>query len=256
MIRILQISDSHILGQKPSIFLDIYSLENFKAVIAEVKKDINEIRPKLLVFTGDLSHDQSELSYQYIAEEITNLACPIAVIPGNHDDPAVMAKVLNHQQKEFIFNNWHIMLLNSFYAGHESGFLNNAELAFLQHGLQKYPHKHTLIFLHHHVVPTGSEWLDPMGVENHKAILAILHKHKNVKIVASGHGHQDVMAKYNNIEFFISPATSLQFKKNSKILRLDTLRPGFRWFNLYADGKYETGVNRVRHTDLRICLKS
>jgi len=238
MIRILQISDSH-------IFSDKNNLENFKAVISEVIKDIKKIKPELLVFTGDLSHDQSELSYQYVAEQLAKLACPVAIIPGNHDDPELMTKVLNNQQREFIFDNWHIILLNSYYAGHESGLLNNAELTFLDHGLQKHPEKQTLIFLHHHVVPTGSAWLDPMGIENHNEMLTILNKYQNVKIVASGHGHQEVSAEYNKIKFFITPATSVQFKKNSKELTIDTLKPGFRWFNLYANSKYETGVIRI-----------
>lgn len=246
MIRILQLTDTHILGKKPSIFLGIDSLENLKNVISEIIKDINLIKPDLLVLTGDLSHDQSPESYKYIAEQLANLSVPAAIVPGNHDDPDILAQILNNQQRDFLYDNWHIILLNSYYAGHDSGTLNIGELDFLQKALKKHPQKHTLIFLHHHVVKTGCLWLDTMGVQNAEDLLAILYKYKNIKIVASGHGHQDNISEYNGIKFIISPAASVQFKKYSSVFTLDTLMPGYRWFNLYADGNYETGVARVK----------
>lgn len=246
MIRILQLTDTHILGKKPSIFLGIDSLKNFEIAISEIIKDINLTKPNLLVLTGDLSHDQSPESYKYIAEQLADLSVPIAIVPGNHDDPNILAQILDSQQREFIHDNWNIILLNSYYAGHDSGTLDIGELDFLQNALKKHPQKHTLIFLHHHVVKTGCLWLDPMGVQNHNELFAILNKHKNVKIVASGHGHQDNISEYNGIKFIISPAASVQFKKYSSVFTLDTLMPGYRWFNLYADGNYETGVVRVK----------
>ena len=249
MIRILQITDSHIIGEKDSMFLGMNVLESFRAVIAEVKKDIQKVKSDLIVFSGDLSQDQTELSYQYIVKEIADLPIEIAWTSGNHDDPNVGEKILSlsaniSKGKVFVFDDWKIIVLNSHYAEHDSGFLDSEELGFLEQNLQS-NNKNIIIFLHHHVVETGSPWLDELRVENYSELLTILKKYENIKIVACGHVHQENFLKKSGITFVSTPSTSVQFKKGEHF-ELDALMPGYRWFNLYDDGKFDMGVVRVK----------
>ena len=43
---------------------------------------------------------------------------------------------------------------------------------------------------------------------------------------------------------FSPPSTCIQFKRNSDEFALDFLPPGYRWINLYPDGRLETAVER------------
>jgi Icc protein len=41
------------------------------------------------------------------------------------------------------------------------------------------------------------------------------------------------------------PSTCVQFKPLSKDFAIDDVAPGYRWLDLYPDGRVETAVSRV-----------
>lgn len=241
MSKIIQISDSHIIGDENARFLGIDSRASFESVLGFVKREDAD----LIVFTGDLSQDETSASYKYIAQQLQNLDAPIACVPGNHDNAELMADVLKCKQKQIFLGNWHLVLLNSHYDGHESGILPEDELSFLDKALQTNPDKHAMILLHHHIVPTGSPWMDGMMVENRQDILDILDKHQQVKLVVYGHIHQEFGGKYKNINCLGAPATSLQFKPSTQELTIDDISPGYRWIELNCDGSFTSKVARI-----------
>lgn len=237
MVRITQISDPHILGDKQAKFRGINPWDNFTKVL----KNINQDEADLMVITGDLAEDRSKEAYQHIATEIKK---PIAWVPGNHDNPELAATILGKSQKHIIFDNWQILLLNSHYPDHESGKLSDNELGFLEQSLKQHPDKYTLIFVHHQVVPVACSWLDEIMLENAAAMLAITQQYKNVKIIVFGHIHQEFYKKQENITFVGTPAISVQFVPQSQTTTIDKLKPGYRWFELNDDGKFTTEVTR------------
>ncbi len=68
--------------------------------------------PDLLVFSGDLSHDESRASYQFLAAAIVQYFPDVTCLvqPGNHDSIAMMQRVFPYQQcriqKQFRFGHW------------------------------------------------------------------------------------------------------------------------------------------------------
>jgi hypothetical protein len=48
--------------------------------------------------------------------------------------------------------------------------------------------------------------------------------------------------------YWRTPATCMQFKPKTAEPQLDDLPPGYRWFELYPDGRLETGVERIETT--------
>jgi Icc protein len=42
-----------------------------------------------------------------------------------------------------------------------------------------------------------------------------------------------------------SPSTCIQFLPGSDGFAVDTTAPGYRWLSLHADGRIETGVQRL-----------
>ena len=56
---------------------------------------------------------------------------------------------------------------------------------------------------------------------------------------------QLLMKLHNNVRLMSSPSTCIQFLPHSKGFAIDTATPGYRWLELYPDGRIETGVERI-----------
>lgn len=252
MTRILQITDSHLLKNEKDKFLGLEVSASFKAIITEVKKDLETNKTELVIFSGDVSQDRSIESYQYAAKELATLPCQIAWVPGNHDSMALGEQTLKTcpnflSDKLFNFNDWQIILLNTHYAGHVSGLLSENELAFLEKNLQSKSPKNKMIMLHHHVMVFGNHWLDKTITKNYDEFLSLIKRYSNIKLVVCGHTHQDVTIEKNGVCFISTPSTSVQFS-NSKSFKLEALMPGYRVVNLHDDGRFDTKVIRLKES--------
>lgn len=246
--RILQISDLHLFVNKDIKFFGINPYDTLHSVLELVRAEISNNKTDLLVVTGDLSQDYSEESYDLLREMCKDIKAPVGSIPGNHDVFNVfMKKAIGANERYFVFKNWQILLLDTHFEGHISGFLSDEELSFLEDKLKSNPEKQTLIFLHHHVLPIESAWLNKIRLKNHQDFLSVIDKYKNVKVVVCGHIHQETYATRNDVDFISTPATCWQFLYGSPFFNLEDAMPGYRWFELYEDGSYKTGVLRVKH---------
>ena len=84
-MRIHQITDLHVP--------DDDSDESFAHVRENIKRQLQFIeseQPDLLVISGDLTmKDRSEVSCRWVESNLPHV--PVVVIPGNHDDPAIIS---------------------------------------------------------------------------------------------------------------------------------------------------------------------
>ena len=48
------------------------------------------------------------------------------------------------------------------------------------------------------------------------------------------------------------PSTCVQFKPGSEDFAVDDAAPGYRWFDLHADGRIETAVSRVEGVEFEV----
>src|SRR3990167_10732885 len=113
-LRIVQVSDIHLYGDKAHSLLGVNTQESFTALITHLKQDK---KSDLILLTGDLSQDGSKASYVYITDVLKELEVPVYYIPGNHDNLSTMMEVYPRenisQNKHIVLKNWHIILLNS-----------------------------------------------------------------------------------------------------------------------------------------------
>jgi Icc protein len=103
-----------------------------------------------------------------------------------------------------------------------------------------------MIFTHHPVTKINSKWIDKNLCENSEELLELMlsYDSKEFKIF-SGHVHQEFDYKKNNIEFFTTPSTCYQFKKQSEDFALeDKLSYGYRVIELH-DNNIKTKVIRI-----------
>ncbi|EKD72277.1 MAG: hypothetical protein ACD_45C00717G0002 [uncultured bacterium] len=246
-LRIVQISDIHLYGNKEKALLGVKTQESFDALIQQLKLDKKP--PDLILLTGDLSQDGSEASYTYIANTMKTFPIPVYYVPGNHDNAQVMTHVYPRENithhKHIVLAHWHIILLNSQKPGAVEGYLDRTELSFLQHCLQMYPEHYAIIAFHHHPILVGSTWLDKLGLINADDLWAILAHFPKVHSILFGHVHQEHTGKKNHINYFSAPSTCIQFKPNSPTFALDNLPPAYRWIELHPNGKLDTGIKRI-----------
>lgn len=247
---LLQISDLHLFNNPEGNLVGLNTHATGATVIKHVEDNLKTYNPELLVITGDISQDYSLGSYLLLKQLLANIPCNITATLGNHDTTENFIQALSKSKVDitnhvFHHANWRIILLNSHWPYHVAGLLAKNELLFLENELNKPDASPTLIFLHHHVLPTGCKWLDNIILQNAEEFLQIIDRKPNIKAVINGHIHQERQTKRNNVDFLSTPSTCWQFDKIEQKFKLDPIMPGYRWFKLYADGTFKTEVVRV-----------
>jgi len=255
-LRVLQITDCHLGAQSGDCLLGLDTDESLNDVLDFLAT--HEASADLLLATGDISNKGASASYtRFLDAVLGKLSMPLGWLAGNHDQAQVMATIkrpnLSYQHVDIA--NWRIILLDSSVPGAVHGEVGPAEMKRLQFLLAD-ADKHTLVFVHHQPVPIGSAWMDEYTIRNSEALLAELEQHPQVKGLIWGHVHQSFEAQHKHIELRATPSTCIQFKPLEDDFALDTSMPGYRWFDLHADGGFQTGVERIASKYYPIEFKS
>ncbi len=244
MLKILQITDMHILPEADETLMGVNTDESFATVLAQAFSQHKYF--DLILLTGDLAQTPTSKSYQRIINRLKSYQTACLCLPGNHDDTQIMSKILNNggisTDKVCQLENWQIICLNSQIPDSADGALNSSELEFLTQQLKKNSTTPTLIAVHHNCLPTKCSWLDTMMIKNSEEFLQIIQQYSQVKLVSTGHIHQEMNRKYHNIPILGTPASCFQFKRESSEFAIDDKPPGYRVLNLEEDGSFSTQV--------------
>ena len=84
-----------------------------------------------------------------------------------------------------------------------------------------------------------------MVVDNAAELFAVLDRFAQIKTVVFGHIHQAFSVRRNGVALLGVPSTCAQFAPASSAFAYDGEAPGYRWFELHPDGRFNTGVERV-----------
>jgi Icc protein len=213
-----------------------------------------------LVCTGDIASAGHDTCYRRFIDIIRHyFSEPFAWLPGNHDSVPIMnaLNIPNPPESRVVeLGNWLIVLLNSVVPNKVYGNFEASELDFLSQTLNANPTKHTIVMLHHQPVLIGSAWIDQYIVRNANDFFKVIDQNPQVKAVAWGHVHQDFHSLHKQIALIATPSTCVQFKPQCDDFTVDTLMPGYRWYELYDDGNFTTGVERVTGKEYVIDYKS
>lgn len=243
-IDILQLTDLHIAPGDDAMWgLDTYAL--FDRVLSAAL----ETPADLLLLTGDLAQDPVPEAYQRIHARLQDCRQPVYRLPGNHDDPALMAEILRggafQEASCMRFQHWQIILLDSSQPESPAGHIAASELERLTSVLDERPELHALVCLHHNPLPVQSRWLDTMTVNNADELFQVLDTRPQVRAVLFGHVHQEFRCQRRGVEYLGSPSTCVQFHQRSTEFTLTDLPPGYRLLRLHADGGLSTQVHFV-----------
>lgn len=252
-LLLVQLSDSHLFAEQDGKLLGMNTRDSLEKVIERVQAEHTGI--DLVIASGDLSQDGSVASYQRFRELSARLNAPARWFPGNHDErPAMHEACAGSDLLEQVVDlgNWRIILLDSSIPGAVPGFLADDQLALLEQALSEAPERHHLVCFHHHPVPIGCRWMEPIGIRNPAALFAVLERHPQAKALLWGHVHQEFDQQRGNLRLLASPSTCVQFAPGSDDFQVGSQAPGYRWLRLHPDGQLETGVSRVTGIDFEI----
>lgn len=247
-LRIAQLTDLHLFADPSQKLMGLATAKSFQAVVTHLQQ--LEKRPDILLLTGDLSQDESPESYQYLVNCLRPLGIPTYWIPGNHDNLSLMERILSqppiYLNKSVQLGNWHFILLSSKAGSRVDGEISPTSLKWLERQLQLAGDRHIAILIHHPPFAIGSEWLDRIRLKNPEPLFEILDRYPQIHLMLCGHVHQKWDTKREQIRYFTTPSTCVQFKPSSVDFAVDEEEfPGYRLLDVYPDGGWETKVERV-----------
>ena len=248
VVRVVQLTDTHLCQAKGGTLLGLDTDQSLQAVIELVQDERPAI--DLLLGTGDLADDGAREAYDRLQDYFEEIPCDSFWLPGNHDDRGKMEAVANSATrlcKEIRVSRWQILMLDSQIPAEVGGELGQAELALLEQMLLSARDEglHTLVCLHHQPVAIGCAWLDEQMVADADAFFDVLDRYPGVRGVLWGHVHQQIDRQRNGVSLMASPSTCVQFAPGSVEFKADKMLPGYRWLDLYGDGRIETAVSRL-----------
>lgn len=258
--RIVQITDSHLFGDRATLFDGLNTHDSLCDVVSLVRNQEDQI--DLLLCTGDLSQDSSPQSYLNFIDALAPLNAPQLWIPGNHDIRRNMQQSLDknsiHLKRSAQIGNWRIIMLNSNVEGHVYGLLDQKELADLDLELADSERSgaHVLVCVHHNCLPVQAAWLQQHCLKNADEMFSVLDTYDHVKGILYGHIHQEFNAVRNGVKVMATPSTCIQFHPTNDNFTIDNAQPGYRWLDLCADGTIESAVARVSGKSYNIDFSS
>jgi len=244
--RIIQMTDTHIGANESFIFNGVSTLTSLSRVVGMI---LEQEQPDVVLVTGDLVHDPVPAAYSILMEQLVRLEVPVCCLPGNHDDPVLMEKILNSNNvctdKKIRINDWVILMLNSYLSGSHGGGLADTELQFLEQQLTAHLQQSILIAVHHHPVRIYSPWMDAIMLKNPDKFFSVIDRFTSVKAVIWGHIHQQFEVQRAGVELWGCPSTCAQFKPETLALEHDTLTAGYRHLELADKGGILSKVIRL-----------
>lgn len=263
MIAILQLSDLHLLADKSALLKGINPWESLQRLLLTIRS--RGVEFDHVVLTGDLTHDGLQQSYEHLAKALEPWSDRTWVIPGNHDDRALVTRYFARPQGGVSLDvpssetdsvsigrvtfscaagPWRLIGLDTLVPGELRGEVGERQLAWLSAELNEHSTAPTLIFLHHPPVEVRSAWLDKIGLTDRAALTRLIAAFPQVKLICCGHIHQEFTAELNQASVLAAPATSVQFKPGTETLVVDDRPPGYRIIRLTGNG-FETEVTRA-----------
>jgi 3',5'-cyclic AMP phosphodiesterase CpdA len=172
---------------------------------------IEEVRPELVVASGDLTHRGVREQHERAAAFLRGLELPLLVIPGNHDIPYTFPKRFTQPWAEFE-RQWEttepvhrsdglvVVGLNSVRPWrHQSGRLRVRQVVHAAEAFAASPDGALrVVVLHHHLL--GAPWRSrKKPVAKRNFVLAALEE-AGAELILAGHIHQSTMAERREFE--------------------------------------------------------
>jgi Icc protein len=252
MLRLIQITDSHLLADKQCLLRGYNTDRSLSRVLDHAAQYAAPL--DLVLVTGDLAHHAEPGAYARLRAYLKRMGAPIECLPGNHDSHHIMqASFMPHGigcMNVVDRRRWRIIMLDSVVPGQDFGQLRNPELTRLNTALQGLTGGHALVCLHHPPVPVSNPSMDEMRLSNAREFFRIIDAYTCVRAVLWGHTHSKFVDVRRGVKLLGTPSTCFQFKASDSGIAVDDSPAAYRWLWLFPDGTLETGITPVPFSEI------
>jgi 3',5'-cyclic-AMP phosphodiesterase len=211
--------------------------------------------PGAVLVSGDLTEHAADAEYALAGELLEPLGAPLHVLPGNHDDRAVLRRHFDLPGVDAEPVNYsadlgplRLVAVDTTVPGEDAGRLDEERLAWLDRELAAAPDAPTLLAMHHPPLATGIKPLERIGLPpaDRRALAHVLRRHPQVRRLAGGHMHRAITSELDGRAVLAAPSTYVQIRLDavSEDLELVPDPPGYA-VHLLADGELISHVEPV-----------
>ena len=242
-IRMVQISDSHLMADRTRDFLGYNPYQHLHKII----KQLGNTPIDCVLSSGDLAQQSSEKTYHDYFDEIAQLKAPHFWIRGNHDDGDAYPRLIDEEELIAVhMGNWYALLLDSHISGQIKGQITAQQFDLMRDFIEQHPDSHFVIGMHHPCFEVDSPWLDQHKLINAQQFLDFIALFPQIRLVLCGHIHQEFRFRFQHIDVMSCPSTWALFEPQSDTFALAQHPPGYRLITLYPNGDVETTVEYLR----------
>jgi 3',5'-cyclic-AMP phosphodiesterase len=221
----VQLSDPHVVAPGRLLLDRVDTPRLLAQAVAAVAA--MQPAPAAVVLTGDLVDRGTAEEYEHLRALLAPLPGPVWLMPGNHDDPAVMRQVfVDHDELQPPAGDpaladhvlWvrsvgglRLVALDTVVPRASHGRLCAARLAWLADTLAAAPDTPTVLALHHPPFATGIGHMDAIGLlEGGPELAALLQGHPQVERLICGHLHRPITRRFGGTLAMTVPSTAHQ----------------------------------------------
>lgn len=198
------------------------------ALLQQAVASVQALQPAAaaVLLTGDLVDHGRPAEYQHLRELLAPLACPVWLMPGNHDAvDALRAAFPDHDELTPLpdpalapFVLWvrevaglRVVALDTVVPQAPHGALCSHRLAWLDDTLAAAPQQPTVVALHHPPFASGIAHMDAMRLlHGDEGLAEVLGRHPQVERVICGHLHRPTLRRFGGTVAMTVPSTAHQ----------------------------------------------
>lgn len=247
-VLLAQVSDLHIGANEKGVD----PVPHLEAVVAAIRGLPNPVDAVLV--SGDLTHDGGPAEFGLARELLERLDAPLYVMPGNHDDrallreafdlPGVEAEPVDYSAE---VGELRLVAFDSNVPGQDPGRYDIERLRWLDAELGKQPERPTVLAMHHPPLPTAVPEWDGINLEpGQRQLLAeVVARHPQLRAIVGGHLHRIAAGALAGCPVVSAPSTYLQARPDFESEGVDFVpMPGFALHAL-RDGELSSQVESV-----------
>lgn len=243
-----QLSDLHIAADENGVD----PASQLEGVIEAVRGLPNRVDAVLV--SGDLTHDGGRPELELAKELLERLDAPLHVLPGNHDDRALLREVFDlpgvgDEPVDYSVDVGELRLIvfDSNVPGQDPGRYDADRLRWLDAELRAQPDRPTLLAMHHPPLATAVREWDGINLEpGQRELLAeVVARHPQLRAIVGGHLHRIAASALAGCPVISVPSTYFQARPDFETEGVDFVPlPGFA-IHALLDGELSSQVELV-----------
>jgi len=213
-MKIIHITDTHLLGNKGSLF-GVDPLLRLKKALKSVLTHHSDA--SFVVITGDIANSGEEGAYKSLKDVLDSFPKRVYLLPGNHDNKEYMLRYFDICKNETFIQHTEIVNDNAFIfldtaiKGEEFGGMDRERLLWLKDKLNTLKDKNIYLFMHHFPLRSDLPWMDKhANFRTKEEFFGLIERYENVKHIFSGHLHRILQANYKHISISCTRSTVFQ----------------------------------------------